>query len=81
MKINANYGNYHHQQYTVHNGYSDNFAALGVSPSKSHTNFIGYSDIIIGYSDNSYTNYTRILDFDHLWPHNFIFYIINIVTS
>ena len=42
---------------------SDNFAALGVSPSKSHTNFIGYSDIIIGYSDSSCTNYTKILDF------------------
>ena len=47
--------------YTVHNGcsdngYSDNFAALGVSPSKSHTNFIGYSD-------NSCTDFTQILDF------------------
>ena len=39
------------------------FAALGVSPRKSHANFIGYSYIIIGYSDNSCTNYTKILDF------------------
>ena len=53
---------------TIHNGYSDNgysdnFAALGASPNKSHTNFIGYSDIIIGYSDNSCTDCTKILDF------------------
>ena len=54
---------------TVHNNvYSDNFAALGVPPSKSHRNFIGYSDIIIGYSDNSCTEYTQILDFDLFWP-------------
>ena len=29
--------------YWIYIAYSDNFAALGVSPSKSHTNFIGYS--------------------------------------
>ena len=36
---------------------------LYVSPSKSHKNFIGYSDIIIAYSDNSCTDYTKIFDF------------------
>ena len=30
---------------TVHNGYSDNFASFDVSQSRSHKNFIGYSDI------------------------------------
>ena len=42
---------------------SVNFSDLGVFPGKSHTNFIGYGNIIIGYSDNLCTDYTRIFDF------------------
>ena len=54
--------NYHYIQFITISIYSDKldivivFAALGVPPSKSHTYFIGYSDIIIGYSYNSCTD-------------------------
>ena len=47
--------NYHYIDYLLYIGYNDNFIALGVSPSKSHTN-------IIGYSDNLCIDYIRKLD-------------------